>query len=64
MDGQFLASGSQDRTIGMWRISSGELIRSLKGHFGSVTKVVFSDDGKYLASGSYDSTIGLWKFFD
>ena len=31
-DGEYLASGSFDKTIGVWRVSSGERIKTLKGH--------------------------------
>ena len=51
-DGEYLASGSWDKTIGVWRVSSGERIKTLKGHFRGVKSVVFSADGEYLASGS------------
>ena len=56
-----MASGSWDKTIGVWRVSSGERIKTLTGHFGGVTSVVFSADGEYLASGSDDNTIGVWR---
>ena len=52
-------SGSNDCTIGLWSVSSGERIKTLSGHFGYVLSVVFSGDGEYLASGSGDKTIGL-----
>ena len=51
-DGEYLASGSGDKTIGVWRVSSGERIKTLTGHSYSVYSVVFSADGEYLASGS------------
>ena len=31
-DGEYLASGSWDKTIGVWRVSSGERIKTLTGH--------------------------------
>ena len=31
-NGEFLASGSYDGTIGVWEISSGECIKILKGY--------------------------------
>ena len=45
----------------MWRVSSGERIKTLTGHSDSVRSVVFSADGEYLASGSGDETIGVWR---
>ena len=56
-----MASGSEDNTIGVWRVSSGERIKTLTGHSDYVLSVVFSADGEYLASGSRDKTIGVWR---
>ena len=58
-NGEYLASGSADRTIGVWRVSSGERINTLTGHSHRVFSVVFSPNGEYLASGS--DTIGVWR---
>ena len=56
-----MASGSGDKTIGVWRVSSGKRIKTLTGHFFPINSVVFSSDGEYLASGSSDKTIGVWR---
>ena len=63
-NGEYLVSGSWDKTIGVWRVSSGELIKTLNGHSNHVRSVVFSPNGEYLASGSFDGTIGVWRFFN
>ena len=60
-NGEYIASGSNDCTIGLWRVSSGERIKTLTDHSAAVASVVFSRDGEYLASGSADTTIGLWR---
>ena len=56
-----MASGSFDYTIIIWRVSSGEHVKTFTGHSFFVSSVTFSPNGEYLASGSFDDTIGLWK---
>jgi WD40 repeat protein len=62
--GEFLASGSFDRTIKLWNISTGECWKTLQGHANQVWSVTFSPDGQTLASGSFDQTIKLWDMHD
>ena len=44
-DGQILASGSGDRTIKLWNLRTGKLIRSLSEQ-GGITAIAISPDGK------------------
>ncbi|MEI6444338.1 MAG: hypothetical protein WCO29_14715, partial [Nostocales cyanobacterium ELA583] len=59
-DGLTLASGSDDNTVKLWDVQSGDCVRTLEGHSNWVTSVAWSGDGLTLASGSDDNTVKLW----
>lgn len=60
-DGTHLVSGSFDKTIKLWQLSTGKLIHTLTDHPKGVFALAISPDGKLLASGSWDDTIKLWN---
>jgi WD40 repeat protein len=53
-----LASGSDDRTIRLWDLTTGAETARLEGHSDGVRTLCVLPDGR-LASGSHDNTIRL-----
>ena len=60
-DGQTLVSGSNDKTIKIWQLSTGQELRTLTGHSGWISSLAISPDGQTLVSGSWDKTIKIWQ---
>jgi serine/threonine protein kinase len=60
-DGKTIISGSDDRTIKIWDLSSQKLLRTLKGHTDWVYDIAISADSQTLVSGSRDKTIKIWN---
>jgi len=63
-DGQYLASGSWDRLVKVWRVANGTLVISRSDHTQKVNAVAFSPDGQRLASASDDMTAKLYRTSD
>ncbi|MCL5991444.1 MAG: choice-of-anchor D domain-containing protein [Bacteroidetes bacterium] len=61
-DGTKLASGSNDETVKLWDIITGDQVKSLTGHTDVIRCVAYSPDNTMFASASeyYDKTIKLW----
>ncbi|MBD2208177.1 WD40 repeat domain-containing protein, partial [Calothrix sp. FACHB-168] len=59
-DNLTLASGSDDNTVKLWDVQTGDCRLTLAGHDSSVTSVAWSGDNLTLASGSHDNTVKLW----
>jgi WD40 repeat protein len=60
-DGRCALSGSHDRTLNLWNLRTGELIRSLAGHTDFVHAVALAPDDSHALSGSSDRTMRLWE---
>ena len=59
-DNQKILSGSGDKTLRLWDVSSGKLLKSFLGHTKWVYSVAFSPDGLQIVSGSEDQSAKLW----
>ena len=56
-----IISGSNDRTIRVWNIETGETIATLEGHRSEVTAVSLSPDNTQIVTGSWDDTVRIWN---
>ncbi|MCG3131856.1 MAG: hypothetical protein FLDDKLPJ_02666 [Phycisphaerae bacterium] len=63
-DGALLASGSDDESIQLRRVSDGSLLHTLTGHSRYVEALRFWSEGDVLASGADDDAVGLWNVSD
>lgn len=61
---QFVASGSQDRTIKVWKLPDLTPVSVLRGHKRGIWSVAFSPVDQALVSASGDKTIKLWNLKD
>jgi len=63
--GRHLATGSQDGTAKVWRISpdgtAATCVATLAGHRRVVRSVAFDPTGRFVATGSWDNTAKIWK---
>ncbi|MEN9958777.1 MAG: hypothetical protein RLZZ474_1021 [Bacteroidota bacterium] len=65
-DGQYLATGSMDKTIKIWDTTSLKLLKVLDfarygGHKNSINRLIWSTYQDFLVSGSDDKNISVWK---
>eukprot|EP00736_Rhodelphis_marinus_P009553 Rmarinus@m.20301 len=67
-DGRTLASGSFDKTVKLWDVSTKSLGNStikpyatLEAHVARVTCLAISSDASFLVSGAWDGTVLLWS---
>jgi len=58
--GPFLASGSRDKTIRVWDVSTGLCLFILTGHDNWIRGLSWHPGGKYLLSVSDDKTLRVW----
>jgi F-box/WD-40 domain protein MET30 len=59
-DHKYLFTGSYDKSVNIWDVHTGVLIRTLKSHTKAVKTLAF--DEQKLITGSLDSTIKVWNY--
>src|SRR6476661_6559606 len=59
-DGKRVISGSADKTIKVWDLTTGKEQFTLKGHTYWVNAVAVTADGRHVISGSKDNTLKVW----
>ncbi|MGI2907304.1 WD40 repeat domain-containing protein [Tolypothrix sp. VBCCA 56010] len=63
-DNETLVSGCADKTIKVWNLNTGKLIRTLTEDLGEISSVAISSDGHFLAVGSCQhpkSNVKVWN---
>jgi len=63
-DGSLIISGSDDKTIKIWNLKTGDVLNTLESHTGYVLSVCVNPDGSFIISGSGDKTIKIWDIYD
>lgn len=58
--GRYVVSGSDDGTVKVWELATGDEVRSLLGHTEKVKSVAVTPDGRYVVSAGFDDVVKVW----
>jgi WD40 repeat protein/DNA polymerase III delta prime subunit len=61
-DGSKIIGACEDRSLHIWQVDSGRLLRTLRGYTNVPVRLAFSPDCTLLASGHQDSNVYLWNY--
>jgi WD40 repeat protein len=61
-NGQYLATGSIDKSVKVWSFPNKQVIRTLSAHRKGVNKVAFSNGDNYIISAGYDDKLYVWDW--
>lgn len=54
------ASGSWDKSVKIWDVKDGRLLKTLNGHNDGVLSLSISPDGERIVSGGFDKKVNVW----
>jgi WD40 repeat protein len=60
-DGAAIAAGNADKSIKIYDINNGQILKTLTGHNAEVHAIAFSPDSQNLVSVSRDNSIKIWN---
>lgn len=60
-DSTLLVSGYDDSTICVWRLDTGDCVRTISSHRTWITSLAFSADSSMIISSAADATIRVWR---
>lgn len=61
-DGKQLATGSRDKTLRIWDLATGKVVRTIIAHEGPIASVAWH--GNSIATASYDKTASVFRAID
>ena len=59
-DGRRALSGSEDQTLRLWNLETGQTLRTLEAHTRPVASMAVTPGGRRALSASHDQTLRLW----
>ncbi|MCJ1337081.1 general transcription repressor [Bachmanniomyces sp. S44760] len=59
-DGNYLATGAEDKMIRVWDIAARTIKHTFSGHEQDIYSLDFARNGRHIASGSGDRTVRVW----
>jgi len=56
-----MVTGSYDKTLRLWDLKDGGLLKEMEGHTGGILAMAVSRDGELIASGDWNGEIIAWR---